>query len=58
MSVCHSNSSCENILPADMIEKNLTYNKEYSEQLDKIITSKDKMIVYLSIIYGVILSQD
>jgi len=54
MSVYHSNSDCENILSADMVEKNLIDNKEYAEQLDKIITSKGKLVTYLSIIYGAI----
>lgn len=50
----HSNSECDNILSADMIEKNLFNNKEHSEQLDRIIKSKGKLVVYLSIIYGAI----
>jgi hypothetical protein len=55
MSDCHSNSECENILSADTIEKNLFNNKEHSEQLDRIIKSKGKLVVYLSIIYGAII---
>lgn len=54
MSDHHSNSDCENILSADMIKKNLINNKEYIEQRDKIVTSKGKLVVYLSIIYGAI----
>jgi hypothetical protein len=54
MSVYHSNSDCESILSADMVEKNLIDNKEYAEQLDKIITSKGKLVTYLSITYGAI----
>ena len=54
MSDRHSNSECENILSADEIENNLIDNSEYTSQLDKIVTSKGKLIVYLSIIYGVI----
>ena len=52
MSDCHSNSECENFLFADEIEKNLINNKEYAEQLDKIFTSKGKLVTYLSICYG------
>jgi hypothetical protein len=52
----HSNSECDNILSADMIEKNLFNNKEHSEQLDGIIRSKGKLVVYLSIIYGAMLA--
>jgi hypothetical protein len=54
MSDRHSNSESENILSADEIEKNLIDNSEYTSQLDKIVISKSKLIVYLSIIYGVI----
>lgn len=54
MSDRHSNSECENILSADEIENNLINNSEYISQLDKIIISKGKLIVYLSIIYGAI----
>ena len=54
MSDRHSNSECEDILSADEIENNLIDNSEYTSQLDKIVTSKGKLIVYLSIIYGVI----
>jgi hypothetical protein len=54
MSDYHSNSDCENILSADMIENNLINNKEYAEQLDKIVTLKGKLVVYLSILYGAI----
>lgn len=50
----HSNSECENILYAKEIEKNIFNNSEYTSQLDKIIISKGKLIVYLSIIYGAI----
>jgi len=53
MSDCHSNY--ENILSAKEIEKNLFNSKEHSEQLDKIIKSKGKLVVYLSIIYGAII---
>jgi hypothetical protein len=56
MSDRHSNSECENILSADGIEKNLLINKEHSEQLDRIIKSKGKLVVYLSIIYGLIIA--
>ncbi len=54
MSDRHSDSECENILSADMIENNSIDNLEYTSQLDKIIISKGKLIVYLSIIYGAI----
>jgi hypothetical protein len=54
MSDRHSNSECENILSADMIENNLINNPEHTSQLNKIIISKGKLIVYLSIIYGAI----
>ena len=54
MSDYHSNSECENILSADMIGKDLINNSEHSEQLDKIVTLKGKLVVYLSIIYGAI----
>ena len=54
MSDRHSNSECENILSADEIENNLIDNSDYISQLDKIIISKSKLIVYLSIIYGAI----
>ena len=54
MSDRHSNSECENILSANEIENNLIDNSEYISQLDKIIISKGKLIVYLSIIYGAI----
>ncbi len=54
MSDRHSNSECENILSANEIEKNLSDELEYTSQLDKIIISKGKLIVYLSIIYGAI----
>lgn len=54
MSDRHSNSECENILSADMIENNLINNSEHASQLNKIIISKGKLIVYLSIIYGAI----
>ena len=52
MSDCHSNSEYENILSADMIGKDLINNRGHSEQLDKIISLKGKLVVYLSIIYG------
>ena len=48
----HSNSEYDNILFDSMIEKDLVANKEYSEQLDKIVILKGKLVVYLSIIYG------
>ncbi len=54
MSDRHSNSECENILSANEIEKNLSDDSDYISQLDKIIISKGKLIVYLSIIYGAI----
>ncbi len=54
MSDRHSDSECENILSADEIGKDLIGNLEYNSQLDKIIISKGKLIVYLSIIYGAI----
>lgn len=50
----HSNSELDNILSTEEIENNLTNKKEHFEQLDWIIKSKAKLIVYLSIIYGVI----
>jgi hypothetical protein len=52
----HSSLECENILPTFMIEKNLINNKEHVEQRDKIVVSKGKLVVYLSIIYGVMLA--
>ena len=52
MSDRHSNSECENILSPKEIEKNLFNSKEHTEQLDTIIKSKGKLVVYLSIIYG------
>ncbi len=54
MSDRHSDSECENILSTDEIGKDLIGNLEYNSQLDKIIISKGKLIVYLSIIYGAI----
>ena len=54
MSDRHSDSESENILSADEIGKDLIGNLEYNSQLDKIIISKGKLIVYLSIIYGAI----
>lgn len=54
MSDRHSNSENENILSADAIESSLINNIEYSSQLDKIIISKGKLMVYLSIFYGAI----
>ena len=54
MSDRHSNSECENTLSSDAIEINKINFKEYTEQLDKIIASKGKLVVYLSIIYGAI----
>jgi len=54
MSDCHSNSECENILSADEIENNLFDNSDHTIQLNKIVISKGKLIVYLSIIYGVL----
>ncbi len=56
MSDRHSNSESENILSVDGIEKNLIDNSEYTSQLDKIVISKGKLIVYLSIIYGLIIA--
>ncbi len=52
----HPNSNCGNIFSTLIIEKNLINNKEYIEQQDKIINSKGKLIVYLSIIYGAIVA--
>ena len=54
MSDCHSNSEYENILSADEIENNLFDNSDHTIQLNKIVISKGKLIVYLSIIYGVL----
>lgn len=54
MSDRHSNSECENILSADEIENNLFDNSDHTIQLNKIVISKGKLIVYLSIIYGAI----
>lgn len=56
MSDRHSNSECENILSSNQIEKNLISTKEHSDQLDQIIKSKGKLVVYLSIIYGAIIA--
>ena len=56
MSDRHSNSECENILSAKEIEENIFKSNEHSEQLDKIVKSKGKLVVYLSIIYGVIIT--
>jgi|WetSurMetagenome_2_1015567.scaffolds.fasta_scaffold432227_2 hypothetical protein len=55
MSDRHSNSECEKILSSSEIENNFFSSKEHSEQLDRIIKSKGKLVVYLSIIYGVII---
>jgi hypothetical protein len=54
MSDRHSDSEHENILSADAIESSLINNIEYSSQLDKLVISKGKLIVYLSIFYGAI----
>jgi len=54
MSDRHSNSECENILSADEIENSLFDNSDHTSQLNKIVISKGKLIVYLSIIYGAI----
>lgn len=54
MNDTHSNSEQDNILSKDEIEKNLRNKKEHFEQIDWIIKSKGKLVVYLSIIYGVI----
>lgn len=50
----HSNSENDNNFSPGKIEKNLNNKKGHFEQLDWIIKSKGKLIVYLSIIYGVI----
>ena len=55
MSDRHSNSERENILSAKEIENTFFDSKEYSEQLTEIVTSKGKLVVYLSIIYGAII---
>jgi|GEM_PF-2016481 len=52
MNDTHSNSEQDNILSKDEIEKNLRNKKEHFEQIDWIIKSKGKLVVYLSIIYG------
>jgi hypothetical protein len=54
MNDTHSNSEQDNILSKDEIEKNLRNKKEHFEQIDWIIKSKGKLVVYLSIIYGYI----
>jgi hypothetical protein len=51
----HSNSECVDILSAKEIEKILFISKVHSEQLDRIIKSKSKLVVYLSIFYGTII---
>ncbi|MEO8232487.1 MAG: hypothetical protein ABI638_09395 [Ignavibacteriota bacterium] len=56
MSDHHSNSECENILYCNEIEKSLISTKEHSDQLDHIIKSKGKLVVYVSIIYGAIIA--
>jgi hypothetical protein len=56
MSDRHSNSECENILSAEEIEENLFKSNEHSDQLDRIVKSKGKLVVYLSIIYGAIIA--
>lgn len=56
MSDRHSNSECENILSAEEIEESIFKTNEHSEQLDKIVKSKGKLVVYLSIIYGAIIA--
>ena len=48
----HSDSKYKNNLFDNVIEKDLLNDKEYLEQLDKIIILKGKLVVYLSIIYG------
>ena len=55
MSDRHSNSECENILPAKHIEKNLFNSKEHFDLLDWISKLIDKLFVYLSFIEGVII---
>lgn len=55
MSDRHSNSERKNILFAKEIENTFFDSKEYSEQLTEIVTSKGKLVVYLSIIYGAII---
>ena len=55
MSEHHSNSDNDDILSIKEIEKKVSNNTEYSEQLTKIIKSKGKLVVYLSIIYGAII---
>ena len=55
MSERHSNSEWESILSAEEIGNNLFDSKEHSEQLTEIVTSKGKLVVYLSIIYGAII---
>jgi hypothetical protein len=55
MSDRHSNSEFENILSSDGIEKKLHNNNEHTEQLEQIVKSKGKLVVYLSIFYGVII---
>jgi hypothetical protein len=52
MNGTRSNSEQDNILSKDEIEKNLRNKKEHFEQIDWIIKSKGKLVVYLSIIYG------
>ncbi|MDT3696165.1 MAG: hypothetical protein ROY99_07200 [Ignavibacterium sp.] len=55
MSDGHSNSECEKILSAINTENEFFDGKEYFEQLDRTIKLNGKVIVYLSIIYGIII---
>lgn len=55
MSDRHSNSERENILCAREIESSFFEKEEHSEQLTEIVTSKGKLVVYLSIIYGLLI---
>ncbi|HEX7356446.1 MAG TPA: hypothetical protein VF270_01905 [Ignavibacteriaceae bacterium] len=56
MSDHHSNSGCENILSADMIEKKIFSSKEHFDLLDWVLKLADKIFVYLSFIEGVIIA--
>lgn len=55
MSDYHSGSECEKILSSGEIENNYFNSRDHSEQLDRIIKAKGRLVVYLSIIYGAII---
>ncbi len=54
MSDRYSKSEFGTLLPDQKTETESIKENEYSEQLDRIIKLKGKLVVYLSIIYGAI----